>query len=163
MEAIDPHRALIAYLDSVAPWFPLGVPEAVPPAGTATANTSIALVALSWPAAPWENPAGVLLKAAVEKGLRRTVADVNLVGSEGGKDSVIARLQAIKPRVAILLGGAVSAALLGTSLEESRRRWHNLGGVPAVVVLDPAAVVTDPASKRDLWEDLKPVLARLSS
>lgn len=163
MEGIDPHKALLAYLDSVAPWFPLGVPEQVLTATPAAAHPSIALVASRWSAAPWEGAAGALLKAAVEKGLRRTVADVVLVAAEGGKEVVLQRLQEIKPRVAILLGDAVSVSLLGASLEESRRRWHNLGGVPTVAALDSAAVVADATLKRDLWEDLKPVLARLSS
>jgi DNA polymerase len=65
----------------------------------------------------------------------------------------------VQPKAVLLLGDAVSKALLGLSMVQARGRWHEIsvygGTVRAMVTLPPAYLLTQPASKARAWGDLQ--------
>jgi DNA polymerase len=65
----------------------------------------------------------------------------------------------VQPKAVLLLGDAVSKALLGLSMVQARGRWHEIsvygGTVRAMVTLPPAYLLTQPASKAHAWGDLQ--------
>lgn len=69
----------------------------------------------------------------------------------------------IKPRVIVLLGATAVSAVLGPEYRITRCRgqWFERKGVSILATYHPSALLRDPAKKRDAWEDLKRVRARL--
>ena len=57
----------------------------------------------------------------------------------------------------IALGGTAAEAMLGVrkGLGELRNKVHTYNGIPLVVTYHPAALLRNPAWKRDTWEDVK--------
>ncbi len=69
----------------------------------------------------------------------------------------------IRPQVILLLGATALASVLGPGLRITRARgqWTQSKGVYILPTYHPAALLRDPAKKRDAWEDLKKVRDRL--
>lgn len=69
----------------------------------------------------------------------------------------------VKPRVIVLLGATAVAAVLGPEqrITRCRGQWFERKGVSILATYHPAALLRDPAKKRDAWEDLKRVRSRL--
>lgn len=69
------------------------------------------------------------------------------------------RLAVIQPSIIVCLGASAAQALLGNELRitRDRGRWHDYRGIKAMPTFHPAALLRDPAKKRDVWEDIKAV------
>jgi DNA polymerase len=72
-------------------------------------------------------------------------------------------LDLIQPRFICCLGGCAAQNLLDTQLSvgKLRGRFHNYRGMPVLVTFHPAYLLRNPSAKRDVWEDMKTLLARL--
>ncbi len=76
---------------------------------------------------------------------------------------LVAQLTTIRPRVIVALGRTAAAALLKTtaSMSALRGREFDWNGIPLIVTFHPAYLLRNPAAKKEVWEDLKRVLALL--
>lgn len=63
----------------------------------------------------------------------------------------------VRPEYLCLLGRTAAQSLLETALPMGRLRgsWHKYRGVPTIVTYHPAALLRNPAWKKDTWEDLQ--------
>ena len=129
---------------------------------------------------PFVGRAGQLLTEMIEKGMKIPRPDVyicNIVkcrppeNRKPEKDEVAAcrqfmerQIDSIRPRVICALGATAAETMLETkeSMGRLRGRWFEFRGIPLVVTYHPAFLLRDPTRKRDTWEDLKLILARLS-
>lgn len=73
------------------------------------------------------------------------------------------QLERIKPSMIVSLGKFATQTLLQSDVAISRLRgkWHSYQGIPLMPTYHPAFLLRNPASKRDVWEDMKQVLQRL--
>jgi DNA polymerase len=67
------------------------------------------------------------------------------------------QIRIIQPRVILCLGRIAAQTLLGTtaSLRSLRETVHFFAGVPVMATYHPAALLRNPASKRDTWDDVR--------
>ncbi len=74
------------------------------------------------------------------------------------------QVRLVRPKAICCLGRIAGQALLNTKtpLGRLRQRWHEFEGVPVLVTYHPAALLRFPAYKRDTWEDMKLVMAKLA-
>jgi DNA polymerase len=75
------------------------------------------------------------------------------------------QLELIQPKFIVALGSCAATNLLGTtqSLGKLRGRFHDYRGIPVLVTYHPAYLLPhrNPEKKRDVWEDMKLLLARM--
>lgn len=73
------------------------------------------------------------------------------------------QLELLRPKVLVCLGGVAAQNLLQTKIGIMKLRgtWHDHGGIPVMPTYHPAALLRNPAWKKDAWEDLKAVLVKL--
>jgi DNA polymerase len=73
------------------------------------------------------------------------------------------QIDLIEPTVIVALGKPASRRLTGTSkpMGALRGRWSKYRGTPLMPVFHPAYLLRNPKAKREVWEDLKLVMARL--
>jgi len=73
------------------------------------------------------------------------------------------QIQAIRPRVIVCLGTPASQAILGTSATITRLRgqFREIDGIRVMPTYHPAYLLRNPAAKREVWEDMKQVIAFL--
>ncbi|BCR05543.1 uracil-DNA glycosylase [Desulfuromonas versatilis] len=73
------------------------------------------------------------------------------------------QLAAIGPQVIVTLGKFAAQTLLRDQAPISRLRghWREYEGVALLPTFHPAFLLRNPASKREVWEDMKQVLAKL--
>ncbi len=73
------------------------------------------------------------------------------------------QLAAIRPEMIVALGKFASQTLLSDQAPISRLRghWRQYQGIPLLPTYHPAFLLRNPASKRDVWEDMKLVIKRL--
>jgi DNA polymerase len=76
---------------------------------------------------------------------------------------LIRQLAAIRPRLIVCLGKFAAQCLLRSDAPISRLRgeWKSYQGLPLMPTFHPAYLLRNPASKREVWMDLKLVMARL--
>jgi len=76
---------------------------------------------------------------------------------------LIRQIAAIQPRLIVSLGRFAAQSLLQSEAPISRLRgkWHAYQGIPLMPTFHPAYLLRNPASKRDVWEDMKQVVQRL--
>jgi uracil-DNA glycosylase family 4 len=74
-----------------------------------------------------------------------------------------AQLAILKPEVIVVLGSTATKSLLGldTGTAGLRGKWSSFEGIDLMPTFHPDYLLRTPASKRDAWEDLKAVLAKL--
>ena len=74
-----------------------------------------------------------------------------------------AQIASIRPTVIVALGKFAAQTLLQTETPISRLRgqFHDLGGVAVMPTFHPSYLLRNPASKREVWEDMKLVMKRL--
>jgi len=74
-----------------------------------------------------------------------------------------AQLLTIRPKVICALGRTAASALLETEAPMGVLRGKTLEwkGIPLIVSYHPAYLLRNPAAKKDVWEDMKRVLALL--
>lgn len=73
------------------------------------------------------------------------------------------QLAAIRPQVIVTLGKFAAQTLLQDQAPISRLRghWREYQGIALLPTFHPAFLLRNPASKREVWEDMKQVLSRL--
>ena len=76
---------------------------------------------------------------------------------------LIQQIAAVQPRVIITLGRPAAHLVLRTSqaIGRLRGRFHDYQGIPVMPTYHPAYLLRNPNAKRDTWDDLKQVIARL--
>lgn len=74
-------------------------------------------------------------------------------------------LAVVRPRVVISFGNTPTRALLHTKkpISQLRGEFHEYQGSQLMPTFNPAYLLRDPTKKREVWEDMKKVRARLSS
>jgi len=74
-----------------------------------------------------------------------------------------AQLGVIQPKVVLALGNVATQALLKTreAIGRLRGRVHPYGHAVLVPTFHPAFLLRSPERKRDVWEDMKKLLARM--
>ncbi len=72
-------------------------------------------------------------------------------------------LAAVSPRVIISFGNTPTRALLRTKkpISQLRGEFHEYQGSQLMPTFNPAYLLRDPSKKREVWEDMKKVRARL--
>lgn len=67
------------------------------------------------------------------------------------------QIATIRPQFLCLLGKTAILALLETALplNKLRGKWHKYRTIPTIVTYHPAALLRNPALKKDTWEDLQ--------
>ena len=76
---------------------------------------------------------------------------------------LIRQLGAIAPRVIVALGKFAAQTLLRTDAPISafRGNWYRYQGIALMPTFHPAFLLRNPASKREVWDDLKKVITEL--
>ncbi len=76
-----------------------------------------------------------------------------------------AQIAAIRPEVIVALGKFAAQTLLATDTPISRLRgqFHDRHGVAVMPTFHPSYLLRNPAAKREVWEDMKLVMKRLTS
>ncbi|MDD5719543.1 MAG: uracil-DNA glycosylase [Candidatus Krumholzibacteria bacterium] len=71
------------------------------------------------------------------------------------------QLAVIRPRLILCLGRIAARRLLGTdaTLGSLRRSLHFRGSTPVMVTYHPAALLRNPAQKREVWDDVRKLRA----
>ena len=99
------------------------------------------------PFSPIRPPSGRIDKAGVELLTRTMRHHIGLVA----------------PGRLLIFGDACARALLGTTVQQARGRWHEVetpaGPVQAVVTIRPQELVTQPKLKAHAWADLQLLMA----
>ena len=69
----------------------------------------------------------------------------------------------VKPKLLVCLGATAARGLVKESrgITRVRGQWREFEGIPVMLTYHPAFLLRDPSRKREAWEDLKAVLARL--
>jgi DNA polymerase len=75
------------------------------------------------------------------------------------------QIKLIQPKLICALGRIAAQALLKTTtpLGKLRKQWHDYEGIPMLITYHPAALLRFQAYKKDTWEDMQMLLARLDS
>ena len=75
-----------------------------------------------------------------------------------------AQIAAIRPRVIVALGKFAAHALLNsdTPISRLRGRFHRIGDVDVMPTFHPSYLLRNPAAKREVWEDMKMVMKKLT-
>ena len=70
------------------------------------------------------------------------------------------QIATIRPQFLCLLGKTAALALLETALPLGRLRgkWHRYRSIPTIVTYHPAALLRNPAWKKDTWTDLQTLM-----
>ncbi len=75
------------------------------------------------------------------------------------------QLAVIRPRVIVALGASAAAALLEDpklgGISKLRGRFYDYRGIPLMPTFHPAYLLRSPDKKREAWEDMKQVMAKL--
>jgi DNA polymerase len=73
------------------------------------------------------------------------------------------QLELVRPRFICALGAIAAQNLLGTTLSigKLRGQFHTYRGIPVLCTYHPAYLLRSPDKKRDVWEDMKKLLARM--
>ncbi len=74
-----------------------------------------------------------------------------------------AQIAAVSPEVIVALGATALEALLGRQapITRVRGRWVDWRGVPLMPTFHPSYLLRNPAAKREVWQDIQAVMARL--
>ena len=74
------------------------------------------------------------------------------------------QIELVKPELILIFGGAAINILLGEqSLMKNRGKWLEVKGIPAIATFPPAYLQQKAEAKRDAWNDMQQVMARLKS
>ncbi len=73
------------------------------------------------------------------------------------------QLELVRPRFICAMGATAAQYLLNTKQSISRMRGHfqDYRGIPVMCTFHPAFLLRSPERKRDVWEDMKKLLARM--
>src|ERR1051325_1690089 len=75
------------------------------------------------------------------------------------------QIEIIRPKVIVTLGKFALQSLIqrGYALTGARGQWLEYDGVKVMPTYHPAYLLRNPAAKKDVWADMKKVMAELSS
>ena len=75
------------------------------------------------------------------------------------------QIKAIRPRVVVCLGTPAVQTVLGTreTITRLRGAFRDLDGIRVMPTFHPAYLLRNPAAKRDVWDDMKKVMAELKA
>lgn len=75
------------------------------------------------------------------------------------------QIAAIRPRVLVCLGTPAAQTVLGTrsTITHLRGRFHEIAGIQVMATFHPAYLLRNPAAKKDVWEDMRQVMALLNA
>ena len=78
---------------------------------------------------------------------------------------LLQQIRAIRPRVLVCLGTPAAQTVLGTRETITRLRggFHDLEGIRVMPTFHPAYLLRNPAAKREVWDDMKKVIAELKA
>jgi DNA polymerase len=128
---------------------------------------------------PFVGPAGQLLNAIITKGLKMRREDVYICNVlkcrppnnrtplpdevANCRHFLEQQLAVIRPKYLCALGAPAAQWLTGTTLSigRLRGRFYEYHGIPVLCTYHPAYLLRNPAAKRDVWDDLKKLLARM--
>lgn len=73
------------------------------------------------------------------------------------------QLAVIRPQYICCLGGVAAQTLLETdrTIGQLRGQFHDYRGIPVMCTYHPAYLLRNPSAKREVWEDMKKLLAKL--
>jgi uracil-DNA glycosylase family 4 len=73
------------------------------------------------------------------------------------------QIDVIKPAIIVALGKFAAQTLLRTTepITRLRGRFHQIGEVRVMPTFHPSYLLRNPAAKREVWEDMKQVMAAL--
>jgi DNA polymerase len=73
------------------------------------------------------------------------------------------QLDIIRPKFLCALGSVAAQTLLKTtvSIGKLRGKFHDYKGIPLLCTYHPAYLLRNPAAKKDVWEDMKMLMARM--
>lgn len=73
------------------------------------------------------------------------------------------QIEMIRPKVIVALGATALRGLLDiqTGITKMRGQWYLYRGIPIMPTFHPAYLLRNPAAKKEVWQDMKAVLARL--
>jgi uracil-DNA glycosylase family 4 len=73
------------------------------------------------------------------------------------------QIEIVRPKFLCALGAVAAQGLTGTtsSIGKLRGRLHNYRGIPVLCTYHPAYLLRNPAAKRDVWEDMKFLMAKM--
>jgi len=76
---------------------------------------------------------------------------------------LVRQIAAIQPKLVVSLGRFAAQTLLAsdTPISRLRGKCQSYQGIPLMPTFHPAYLLRNPASKRDVWEDMKQVMQRL--
>jgi len=72
-------------------------------------------------------------------------------------------LELVRPKFICCLGACAAQNLLGSTLSigRLRGRFHDYRGIPVLCTYHPAYLLRNPGAKKDVWDDMKKLLARM--
>jgi DNA polymerase len=72
-------------------------------------------------------------------------------------------LALVRPKHIVALGGSATQYFLGisTGITKIRGQWFEHRGIPVLATFHPSYLLRNPSAKREVWEDMKLLLARL--
>jgi uracil-DNA glycosylase family 4 len=72
-------------------------------------------------------------------------------------------IELVKPKFLVALGGSVTKYMLGieTGITRLRGRWLEWRGIPVLCTFHPSYLLRTPEAKKDVWNDMKSLLARM--
>jgi DNA polymerase len=75
------------------------------------------------------------------------------------------QIAAIRPRVVVCLGTPAAQTVLGTksTITHIRGTFREVAGTSVMPTFHPAYLLRNPAAKKEVWEDMKQVMARLKT
>ncbi len=73
------------------------------------------------------------------------------------------QLEVLQPEFICCLGATAAQALLGTkaSMSSLRQQWFDYRGSRVICTYHPSYLLRNPAAKRDVWEDMKRLMAAM--
>ena len=76
-----------------------------------------------------------------------------------------AQIASVNPTVIVALGKFAAQMLLGveTPISHMRGQFHQMGPVAVMPTFHPSYLLRNPGAKREVWEDMKMVMARLAN
>lgn len=166
-------REAFHYLKAVQRDFPGGIPRSLivetKEERIADKPQAVRVLFLLSAQPDWVSQAGVLLKGAIENGLKLNLSECAFLsatqtGKNNNLDSITQEIQRCSPTVVIVCGYAAATALKipGGNLGEIKNADHQLNGSCVIVTEALEDVVVDSNLKRVLWNDLKRALSLLS-
>ncbi len=79
------------------------------------------------------------------------------------RDFLLRQIRAVSPRVVVTLGAVATAGLLeaGGGISRIRGRFQQWEGIAVMPTYHPSYLLRNPERKREVWEDMKQVMALL--